>query len=163
MIEENPHGTDSDGLDDTLPSELPRWLRPLLAAAMAMRELAQAQWHLMGAEWRLARSAAKVAMLAVFLGAAFAVALGLVLLALACLGLAYGLGSWLLALGVMAAILILCLVGSFLLLRRCLYWMSLPETRANWRALAHGLARPRESHHSASGEAKEHETASTLD
>lgn len=162
MSEESTQGTDGEGTHQALPS-MPGWLRQLYAAAAAMRELAQAQWHLMGAEWRLARSAAKVALLAVFLGAVLAAALGLVLLALACLGLAYGLGSWVWALGVMSAILILCLVGVFVLLRRCLHWMSLPATRANWRALAQDMTHPNAARHQASGEAKEHETASTLD
>ncbi|HET6587425.1 MAG TPA: ABC transporter ATP-binding protein [Oleiagrimonas sp.] len=159
MSGDNTQG--SDRRDDE--QVMPRWLRELKEAAAAVQELAQAQWQLLGAEWHLARSAATTALLALLVGGLFAAALGLALLALGCLLLAYGLGSWIWALAIMSGILALCLLGSILLLRRCLHWMTLPETRAHWGALAHGLALAKKRNPHVSAETKDHETASSLD
>jgi len=139
VTEESTQGTGNRDLERTLAF----WLRQLGAAVSALQTLAQAQWQLAVAEWRLTRSAAAMALLAVFLGGLFALTLGLTLLALASWLLADWLGSWLLALAILSAILALCLLGSILLMRRCLYWMSLPQTRARWRMLTHDLARPK--------------------
>lgn len=136
--EQGPTSAGGDGAE--LPSP-PAWLRQLCTAADALRDLAQAQWRLAGAEWRLARSAAMIALVAASLVAVFAIALGLVLLAVAALLLMEWLHSWLLALLVLAVIVALCLAASGVLFRRCLHWMSLPETRAQWRVLAKDLSR----------------------
>ncbi|HET7663178.1 MAG TPA: ABC transporter ATP-binding protein [Rhodanobacteraceae bacterium] len=159
MTEESTQETDRHDAEQAMP----RWLHELKEAAAAVQQLAQAQWQLLGAEWRLARSAATTALLALLVGGLFAAALGLTLLALGCLLLAYALGSWIWALLVMGGILALCLLVSILLLRRCLHWMSLPETRAQWGALAHGLALTKKRSPHVSGETKDHETASSID
>jgi len=119
----------------------PRWLRELTEAALGLRELAQAQWHLFGAEWRLARSAAMTALVAALLVAVFALALGLTTMALAAWLLAQWLGSWAWALVVLGGVLLACLVASGYLFRRCLYWMSLPETRTQWRRMIRDFGR----------------------
>ncbi len=152
---------ETEGADGT-PSA-PPWLRELCVAAAALRELAQAQWQLMGAEWRLARSAAMTALVAALLVGVFAIALGLTLLVLAGGLLAHWLHSWLLALVVLGVVLGLCLAGSIFLFRRCLFWMSLPETRAQWHLLARDLGRPPAPPARAQGEKTTHETASSAE
>lgn len=100
-----------------------------------VKELVGAQVELVSAELDLARSAFSrllmVGLLAVLVGAA----LGLTLLALAVVLLAKWFGSWLLALIVLAVVLALILVAMMVVLRRCLHWMSLPVTRAQWSAM----------------------------
>ena len=100
-----------------------------------IKELVGAQVELVSAELDLARSAFSrllmVGILAVLVGAG----LGLILLALAIVLLAKWFGSWLLALVVLAVVLVLVLVAMVLALRRCLHWMSLPVTRAQWNAM----------------------------
>ncbi len=115
--------------------EAPPWLEELFQAAHALRELALAQWQLLGAELRLARAAAWTLLVAALLATVFAVALGLTALALLGLALAHWLGSWLWALAALAALLVLGLVAAIALFRRCLHWLSLPGTRAQWHSL----------------------------
>lgn len=160
-MNENRQGKDAD--EEASPGPPPRWLRQLTAAALSMRELAQAQWHLLTAEWRLARAAAMTALLAMLLIAVFALALGLTVMALAGWLLAQWLGSWTLALAVLGLILIACLAGSVYLFRRCLYWMSLPETRMQWRRLANDLRHAPATRKTAEGETRDDPTASTPD
>lgn len=114
----------------------PQWLDDLREAALALRELAQAQWQLLGAELRLARTAALTWLVATLAATVFAAGLCLVLLTL--LGYALGLwfGSWLWALVALAGLLTLALVAALVLCRRCLHWLSLPGTRAQWHSLA---------------------------
>lgn len=163
------NGTSAQGAADGGDREekgappVPPWLRQLCVAASALRELARAQWQLMGAEWRLARSAAMTALLASLLIVVFAVALGLTVLVLAGVLLAHWLNSWILALVILGVVLALCLAGSIVLFRRCLVWMSLPETRAQWHLLARDLGRPERTSTRAAGEAEAHETASSTD
>lgn len=115
----------------------PPWLEDIGEAACAMRELAQAQWQLLGAELRLARSAAWTLLTVMVCTVVFGVALGLTLLALLGIGLAHWLGSWVWALLVLAGLLAVGLGATILLFRRCLHWLSLPGTRAQWHAFAH--------------------------
>lgn len=130
---------------------------------MALRELAQAQWQLLGAEWRLARSAAMTALLAALLVLVFAVALGLTVMALAGWLLAQWLGSWTLSLVVLGVVLMLCLAVSVYLFRRCLYWMSLPETRLQWRRMAQDFGRTQAPRTAPREEAGHDENPSTVD
>ncbi|HET8554130.1 MAG TPA: ABC transporter ATP-binding protein [Rhodanobacteraceae bacterium] len=121
------------GHEDTAADTSPHWLQDLGKAARAWRDLAQAQWQLLEAELRLARSAARITLLAMLMSAAFAAALALTLLALLGVALSQWLGSWAWALLVLIGLLALGLVGVRMLFRRCLHWMSLPNVRASWR------------------------------
>lgn len=100
-----------------------------------VKELVGAQVELVSAELDLARGAFSrllvVGLLAVLVGAA----LGLTLLALAVVLLAKWFASWMLALIVLAVLLVLILAAMVVVLRRCLHWMSLPVTRAQWSAM----------------------------
>ena len=133
--------TSEQASSDTQP---PQWLEDIGEAACALRELAQAQWELLGAELRLARSAAWTLLTVMVCTVVFGVALGLTLLALLGIGLAHWLGSWVWALLVLAGLLMLGLVATILLFRRCLHWLSLPGTRAQWHAFTRqsGTAAP---------------------
>ncbi len=113
----------------------PAWLQDILEAAAALRELAAAQWSLFSAELALARSATYALLWASLVTTVFAVALGLTLLTLAGWGLTQWLGSWAWGLAVLAALQILCLGVAIWFTRRCLHWMTLPESRAHLRAL----------------------------
>lgn len=134
---------------DTRP---PQWLEDIGEAACALRELAQAQWQLFGAELRLARSAAWTLLAAMVCTVVFAVALGLTLLALLGIGLAHWLGSWVWALLVLVGLLALSLAAAIMLFRRCLHWLSLPGTRAQWHAFAHQSATAASTHEEAQTE-----------
>lgn len=114
----------------------PRWLHDIEEATEAVRELAQAQWHLLGTELRLVRSAALTLLVVMLLAVVFASSLGLALLALLGLLLSQWLGSWIWALLVLAGLLVLGLGASMILGRRCLHWLSLPGTRARLRRFA---------------------------
>lgn len=164
MTSADTQGTPPPADAATTPPSPPRWLRQLEAAAMAMRELAHAGGQLMSAEWRLARTAAMTALWTTLLVGVLAVALDLNLLVLAAWLLASWTGSWILALALLGALLTVCLVAAIVLLRRCLYWMSLPETRAQWRQLKHDLTQTRP--HPDAGDSKEathDEAASSID
>jgi hypothetical protein len=143
--------------EDSSNSRLPVWLQQLTVSAAAIRELAQAQWSLLGAELRLARSAVRTALVSMVMALVFLLGFGLVLLGLIAVALVYWLGSWIVALGILAAILLVCLGISLLLFRRCVIWMTLPETRAQLRALTHDLHEPA----TARGKEKDNEPASS--
>jgi uncharacterized membrane protein YqjE len=101
----------------------------------AFKQLFGAQLALLSAELGLARSAISW-MLAAGLAATVAgVGLALTLLGLAGVALAQWFGSWLWALGVLAILQLLFLLGALWLFRRCMHWMSLPATRGEWRAI----------------------------
>ncbi|HET7359177.1 MAG TPA: ABC transporter ATP-binding protein [Rhodanobacteraceae bacterium] len=125
-----PVGDDVEG--DPAP---PRWFDELRSAAAAVRELLAAQWDLLGAELRLARAAAMTALLAALAATVFAVALGLTVLALLGWALAHWFGSWAWALFALAVLQALGVIGAIVLFRKCLHWLSLPVSRAQWRAL----------------------------
>lgn len=113
----------------------PRWFDELRSAAAALRELFAAQWDLLGAELRLARAAAMTALLAALAATVFAVALGLTVLALLGWALAHWFGSWAWALLALAVLQALGVAGAIVLFRRCLHWLSLPASRAQWHSL----------------------------
>lgn len=113
----------------------PAWLSDILDAAAAIRELAAAQWRLFSAELALARSATHGLLLASLVAVVFAVALGLTLLALLGWGLAHWFGSWALGLAVLSLLQLAGLAAALWFARRCMRWMTLPATRAEWRAM----------------------------
>jgi uncharacterized membrane protein YqjE len=94
-----------------------------------------AQLQLFGAELNLARSALVMMLFIGLVAIVFAVALGLTLLALTGWALAQWFGSWAWALGALAVVQLLFLLGAMLAFRRCLHWLTLPATRAEWKAL----------------------------
>jgi uncharacterized membrane protein YqjE len=100
-----------------------------------------AQLQLFGAELNLARSALVMMLLMGLAAIVFAVALGLTLLALMGWGLAQWLGSWAWALAVLAVVQLLFLLGAILAFKRCLHWLTLPATRAEWKALMKAATR----------------------
>ncbi|NII10626.1 ABC transporter ATP-binding protein [Oleiagrimonas sp. C23AA] len=124
--------TQADRRDD---SPLPRWLVLLRQAAAGVSDLASAHARLLGAELKLARAAAHLAMFAALAATVFAVALGLALLALLGHLLAQWYGSWAWSLLTICGLLALGLTGSIFTFRHCLHLLSLPESRAHWRAL----------------------------
>ncbi|RAN75760.1 hypothetical protein B5P43_25695 [Bacillus sp. SRB_336] len=107
----------------------------------AVKQLFGAQLHLLATELGLARSAVSW-MLAAGLAATVAgVGLGLTLLGLLGLLLAVWFGSWIWALVVLALLQVAFLIGSILLVRRCMHWMSLPATRGEWSAMMRDTVR----------------------
>lgn len=103
----------------------------------AFRQLFGAQLSLLSAELGLARSAVSWMLVAGLAATVAGVALGLTLLGLVGVALAQWFGSWLWALGALAILQLLCLLGAIWLFRRCMHWMSLPATRSQWRAIVH--------------------------
>jgi F0F1-type ATP synthase assembly protein I len=75
------------------------------------------------------------ALVAALAATVFAVALGLTLLALIGWLLAQWFGSWAWALLALALLQVLGVAGAIVLFRRCLHWLSLPASRAQWRSL----------------------------
>jgi len=102
-----------------------------------VKELFGAQVELASAELGLARSALSWIFVAGLAATVVGVGFGLTLLALAGLLLAKWLGSWLAALVVLACVQVLLLLGAMFLFHRCLHWMTLPATRAQWSAMMH--------------------------
>lgn len=100
-----------------------------------VREMFGAQVELASAELGLARSALSWIFVAGLAATIVGVGLCLTLLALIGVLLAKWLGSWLAALAVLATVQVLLLLGAVFLFRRCLHWMSLPVTRAQWSAM----------------------------
>lgn len=137
--EAGPAGGKPEGDDvaaDRQPPGPPAWLRDVLEAAAAIRALAAAQWQLFSAELALARSASQALLFAVLAAVILGVASGLTLLALLGWALSHWFGSWAWGLGVLALIELAGLVGAIALARRFTYWLTLPASRAEWRALA---------------------------
>jgi len=98
----------------------------------AVKHLFGAQLHLLAAELGVARSAVSWMLLAGLAATVAGVGLGLSMLAFVGLLLAKWFGSWVLALLGLCLLQILFLLGSILLFRRCMHWMSLPVTRGEW-------------------------------
>ncbi|HUH31779.1 MAG TPA: ABC transporter ATP-binding protein [Rhodanobacter sp.] len=101
----------------------------------AFKRLLGAQWQLLVAECGLARSAVSWMLLAGLAATVAGVGLGLSLLALVGLALATWWGSWLWALLALCVLQLLFLLGSIMVFRRCMYWMSLPRSRGHWSTL----------------------------
>lgn len=111
----------------------------------AVKHLFGAQMHLLAAELGLARSAVSW-MLAAGLAATVAgVGFGLTMLGLLGVVLAAWFGSWVWSLLVLALLQMLFLVGSILLFRRCMHWMSLPVSRNEWSAMMRDTLRKAET------------------
>ena len=109
----------------------------LLQFAGAARALLGAHRRLLRAELGLARSAVTWLLLAALVAVALAVAFGLTVLGLLGVLLAGWWHSWPLALAALAAVQLLLLILAIAAFRRCLHWLSLPASRAAWRALQH--------------------------
>lgn len=101
----------------------------------AVKHLFGAQMHLLAAELVLARSAVSWMLIAGLAATVAGVGLGLSLLAFLGLLLEKWLGSWVLALLGLCVLQVIFLLGSILLFRRCMHWMSLPVTRGEWRGM----------------------------
>jgi uncharacterized membrane protein YqjE len=107
----------------------------------AVKHLFGAQLHLLAAELGLARAAVSWMLLAGLAATVAGVGLGLSVLAFVGLLLAKWFGSWVLALLGLCVLQVIFLVGSILLFRRCMHWMSLPGTRAEWSHIARDASR----------------------
>ena len=103
----------------------------------AFKQLFGAQLALLSAELGLARSAVSWMLVAGLAATVAGVGLGLTLLGLIGVALAQWFGSWLWALGALAILQLLFLLGAVWFFRRCMHWMSLPATRGQWRAIVH--------------------------
>ena len=102
-------------------------------AGRAARHLFGAQLSLLVAELGLARSAVSWMLLAGLAATVAGVGLGLTLMALAGVLLAAWLHSWPLALGILGVLQLLFLGGMIMLFRRCMHWLTLPDSRNAWR------------------------------
>ena len=101
----------------------------------AVKHLFGAQMHLLAAELGLARIAVSWMLIAGLAAMVAGVGLGLSTLAFLGLVLAKWFGSWVLALLALCVLQVIFLLGSILLFRRCMHWMSLPVTRGEWRGM----------------------------
>lgn len=110
----------------------------------AVKHLFGAQLHLLAAELGLARSAVSWMLLAGLAATVAGVGLGLTALGLLGVILAAWLGSWLWALLALALLQMFFLLGSIVLFRRCMHWMSMPATRHEWGAMMHDTMRKAE-------------------
>ena len=110
----------------------------------AVKHLFGAQLHLLAAELGLARSAISWMFLAGLAATVAGVGLGLSMLAFTGLLLAKWFGSWMWALLALCVLQILFLIGSLLLFRRCMHWMSMPVTRSEWSAMMQDTVRKAE-------------------
>ncbi|WP_458070696.1 ABC transporter ATP-binding protein [Rhodanobacter sp. BL-MT-08] len=106
----------------------------------AVKHLFGAQMHLLAAELGLARAAVSWMLIAGLAAMVAGVGLGLSLLAFVGLLLAKWFGSWILALLALCVLQVFFLLGSILLFRRCMHWMSLPVTRGEWRGMLRDAA-----------------------
>ena len=111
----------------------------------AVKRLFGAQLHLLAAELGLARSAVSWLLLAGLAATVAGVGLGLTVLGLLGVMLATWFGSWIWALLVLAVLQIFFLLGSIMLFRRCMHWMSLPATRNEWSAMMRDTLQKAES------------------
>jgi len=144
MRVDEPGGSASGPPDESTeatPARKPAWLAELSRLGHGLKDLFAAQFTLLAAELRLARSGMVLMLIMGLTAIVFAVALGLTLLALTGWALAQWFGSWAWSLGALAAIQLLLLIGAILVFRRCLHWLTLPETRAEWAVLMKDAAR----------------------
>lgn len=107
----------------------------------AVKRLFGAQIDLLAAELGLARSAISWIFLAGLAATVAGVGFGLTVLGLIGVVLAKWFGSWIWALLALAVLQLFFLIGAIVLFRRCMHWMSLPATRAEWSAMMHDSAR----------------------
>jgi uncharacterized membrane protein YqjE len=116
-------------------------LHEISQLSQAVKRLFGAQIDLLAAELGLARSAISWIFLAGLAATVAGVGFGLTVLSLIGVLLVKWLGSWVWALLVLALLQLVFLVGAIVLFRRCMHWMSLPATRAEWSAMMHDSAR----------------------
>lgn len=102
-------------------------------AGRAARHLFGAQLALLIAELGLARSAVSWMLLAGLAATVAGVGLGLTLMALVGVLLASWLHSWPWALVILGVMQLLFLAGMIVLFRRCMHWLTLPDSRNAWR------------------------------
>ncbi|HET6431666.1 ABC transporter ATP-binding protein [Dyella sp.] len=112
-----------------------RFLAELSQLGKALKHLFGAQWHLFVAELSLARGAVSLLFAAGLAATVLGVGLSLTTLALIGVALARWFGSWLWALGALAAFQGLLLIVAITYFRRGLHWMSLPATRDEFGAM----------------------------
>ena len=113
-------------------------------AGRAARHLFGAQISLFVAELGLARSAISWMLLAALAATVAGVGLGLTLMALAGVLLATWLHSWPWALAILGVLQLLFLGGMIWLFRRCMHWLTLPDSRHAWRETIGQAMRPSE-------------------
>ncbi|SEM52181.1 Uncharacterized membrane protein YqjE [Luteibacter sp. UNCMF331Sha3.1] len=123
------------------PPAAPGWLDDVRRLGAGLKDLFAAQLKLASAEIGLARSGFVMMLFMGLAAIVFAVALGFTLLALAGWGLAQWFGSWAWALTALAGLQLVLLVGSILVFRRGMHWLTLPATRAELATLAKEAAR----------------------
>ncbi|MGO4702631.1 ABC transporter ATP-binding protein [Dyella sp. 2RAB6] len=102
-------------------------------AGRAARHLFGAQLSLLIAELGLARSAISWILVAGLAATVAGVGLGLTVMALIGVLLASWLHSWPWALAVLGVLQLLFLGGMIMLFRRCMHWLTLPDSRNAWR------------------------------
>ncbi|MEO6798752.1 MAG: ABC transporter ATP-binding protein [Rhodanobacter sp.] len=116
-------------------------LHEISQLSRAVKRLFGAQFDLLAAELGLARSAISWLFVAALAATVAGVGFGLTTLGLLGVLLVKWLGSWVWALLVLAVLELLFLVAAIVLFRRCMHWMTLPATRAEWSAMMHDSAR----------------------
>lgn len=102
-------------------------------AGRAAKHLFGAQLALLAAEVGLARSAVSWMLLAALAATVAGVGLGLTLMALVGVLLAAWFHSWPWALAVLGVLQLVFLFGMIMLFRRCMHWLTLPDSRHAWR------------------------------
>ncbi len=132
---QEPGRDDEASSDDRAnPTPLPGLLDDIGRFGRALKQLFGAQLALLSAELGLARSAVFWLLLTALAATVAGVGMGLSLLALSALLLAKWFGSWIWALLVLSVLEGLFLLGMIVFFRRCMHWMTLPESRREWRA-----------------------------
>lgn len=101
----------------------------------ALKEVFAAQLPLLAAELGLAKSAVVWMLVSGLMLVILGVGVATSVLALAGVALAKWFGSWLWALGALAVLQLLLMVLAVVVIRRCMRWMSLPQTRGQWRSI----------------------------
>lgn len=119
----------------------PSWWDDVSRLGRAYKHLFAAQLELLVAELGMARSAVNWMLAMALLATISGVGFGLTLLGVLGVALAQWLGSPLRALLVLALLQLLALGGAVVLFRRCMHWMSLPKSRAEWQALVRDTLR----------------------
>ncbi len=137
----NSEGESARGAAPTSAPPSSGLLREIGQLGRAVKGLFGAQMDLLAAELGLARSAVSWMLLAGLAATVAGVGFGLTVLGLVGVLLAKWLDSWVWALLALAVLQLLFLLGAIVLFRRCMHWMSLPATRAEWSAMMHDSAR----------------------
>lgn len=135
----------------------PGLLTDLAQLGRALKQLSGAQMHLLAAELGLARSAVSWMLVAALAATVAAVGLGLTVLGLVGVALAQWLGSWLWALLLLAVLQLFFLIATIVLFRRCMHWMTLPATRAEWGAMIRDTVQQAEAEIAVQAAPEQHE------